>query len=77
MGADPDEAAAEFRAMTVTRTQLRMLAGLFDAAEISDASKEAPAPPLTDLYSCMGAGARNHGRPRGRASNDRRVENQP
>lgn len=40
-GADPDEAAAEFRAMTVTRTQLRMLAGLFDAAEIGDASKDA------------------------------------
>ncbi len=54
MGADPDEAAAEFRAMTVTRTQLRMLAGLFDAAEISDASKEArtAADRPLQLYGC-------------------------
>lgn len=53
-GADPDEAAAEFRAMTLTRTQLRMLAGLFDAAEIGDASKEArtAADRFLRLYGC-------------------------
>lgn len=38
---DPYEAAAEFRALTVAGTQVRMLAGLFDAAEIGDASKKA------------------------------------
>ena len=40
--------------MTVTRTQLRMLAGLFDAAEISDASKEArtAADRPLQLYGC-------------------------
>jgi AcrR family transcriptional regulator len=76
-GADPDEAAAEFRAMTVTRTQLRMLAGLFDAAEIGDASKEArtAADRFLRLYGCE----REKPWPptRGRRSNDRRVENQP
>ena len=53
-GADPDEAAAEFRAMTVTRTQLRMLAGLFVDAEIGDASKEArtAADRFLRLYGC-------------------------
>lgn len=53
-GADPDEAAAEFRTMTVARTQLRMLAGLFDAAEIGDASKVArtAADRFLRLYGC-------------------------
>ena len=51
---DPDEAAAEFRALTVAGTQVRMLAGLFDAAEIGDASKKArtAADRFLELYGC-------------------------
>ncbi len=75
-GADPDEAAAEFRAMTVARTQLRMLAGLFDAAEIGDASNQART--VADRFLQQYSTGREKMWPpsRGRDSNDRRVDNQ-
>jgi hypothetical protein len=76
-GADPDEAAAEFRAMTVARTQLRMLAGLFDAAEIGDASNQARTVADRFLQQYSTRPEKTWPASPGRGSNDGRAENQP
>jgi len=59
-GADPDEAAAEFRAMTVTRTQVAHRSPACSTPPRSATPQRTPAPPLTDFYGCMGPGSRKH-----------------
>lgn len=76
-GADPDQAADEFHAMTMARTQLRMLTGLFDAAESGDASARART--VADRFLQQYSTRREKTWPAspGRGSNDGRAENQP
>lgn len=76
-GLDPDQAAEEFHTMATARPQLRMLTGLFNAAECGDASAQGRI--LTDRFLKQFSPPREKtsSASPGRGSNDGRAQNQP